>query len=337
MAGRFYGDEQNPLLRRWCEPSFMADPPTPWPLVLYGPSGVGKSALVETLALRLGGSCLQLTGSEFRRQFLDASQTRSFPRFRQRLLQSDILLVDDLNLPASELALTREFVQILEHYLEAQRPVLVTCLTAPWTNSRLSPELRSRLSAGLVIEVRRPGPDARRAIVADVLQRLEFAVNDDDLDWLVESLPQTAPLIRQRLSRLSLAAGQLPCEVTDRVALKQMLASTDNTTTDQDGREQLVRRTARYFRLPVSALTGKTRKQEVVRARSIGMFVAREHLRLPVREIGRLFGNRDPSTVRHACRQVNAKLAQDAEMAVAVSELVEQLNADKEARLCADG
>ena len=171
-----------------------------------------------------------------------------------------------------------------------------------------------------------------------MLRQLDFAVPDSEVDWLVESLPDTPPLIGQRLARLTMAASQQPGRAPHRVALKRWLAISDDGLRDSrqgtQNLNRLLRLTARQFGLPVASLTGKSRKQENVRARSIGMFVAREHLHVPVRDIGRLFGNRDPSTVRHACRQIKLRLLQEAELAVAVRELLEQFNADREARLC---
>ncbi len=337
---RYYADDDNPLLRRWCDPQFMMTSNAPWPLVLYGPSGVGKSALVETLAARLDVPCLRITGSDFRRQFLEAAKTRSVSQFRRRFTQAESLLVDGLTWPTDQVALNREFVQILDEHLQQGRPLLVTCLNAPWNAREFSPQLRSRLSSGLVIGVQRPGPAARNAMVAGILHQLELQIHERDRDWLVKALPRTAPLIRQRLSRLALAASSDDNpHIPDRAELRQQLFAQeeDQASAASQDLPQLIRRTARYFGQKTADLAGKTRRKEVVRARAVSMYLAHRQLGIPVRDIGKVFGNRDPSTVRYACQQIASRLEQDAELANAVTQLATRVESDREARLCCDG
>ena len=100
----------------------MSDDKSPWPLVLYGASGTGKSALAETLACRLDLSCSHLNSADFRRQFLSSIATRSTTAFRQRLQSTEMLILDDLSLPEDETALIREFVQIVDFYRETSGP-----------------------------------------------------------------------------------------------------------------------------------------------------------------------------------------------------------------------
>ncbi len=61
--------------------------------------------------------------------------------------------------------------------------------------------------------------------------------------------------------------------------------------------EDMVRRVAEYRGVTVAMLRGPWRHASVARARHEAMFVVRNATELSFSEIGRLFGNRDHSTV----------------------------------------
>lgn len=316
LLRRFHGDEQNRLVQRWCDETFMADRESPWPLVLYGPSGTGKSALAETLACRSKLNCKRLTADDFRRQFLTAIATKSVPTLRARLREPEMLLLDELVLSAEEPAVVRELVQLLDFYSLNQRPVIVTTIQMPELSGTLA-GLRSRLSAGLVIEVKRPGVAARREIASELLKRFDLKMLDEDLDWWARSLPETAPLIRSYISRIAL-------ESNDPLLSRAMIKSSSGDSTDCPDPQQvreLVKLVGRQFGIRVAEMTGRSRSKEVVRARSVAMYLTRELLNATYRQIGQFIGGRDPSTVRHACSQIKKQLVADPSMADSVLEV----------------
>ena len=58
-------------------------------------------------------------------------------------------------------------------------------------------------------------------------------------------------------------------------------------------------------------MLGNSRRKEVVRARSVAMYLTRELTDMTFRQIGESIGDRDPSTVRHAYAQIQKNLQTD--------------------------
>lgn len=319
---RFHGDQTNLMIRRWCDAEFMSQDQPPWPLVLYGPAATGKTALAETLACRLNLNCLQLNFDDFRRQFLSAIATRSTTAFRERLQNSQMLVLDDLTLPDDEPALIRELVQIVDFYRLNKRPLIVTTRLVPWMMASPYGQLRSRLCEGLAIEVKRPGIAAKREIAAEILKHFDLKIIDEDLDWLAGSLPDTAPLIKNYLAKVALASNDSLLTRSTIKAIKKTHTDASSGQVDPATVQQLIKLVARQLGQRVSEIKGKTRRKEVVRARSVAMFLARDLLELTYRQVGQYIGNRDPSTVRHACSQVRDGINSDPNL----SEVVKQVS-----------
>ena len=75
--------------------------------------------------------------------------------------------------------------------------------------------------------------------------------------------------------------------------------------------DQIQIKVSEYFNLPVDLLRAKTRRQEIVHARQIAMYLAKELTNSSLKTIGLHFGGRDHSTVIHACQAVEEYIKTD--------------------------
>lgn len=80
-----------------------------------------------------------------------------------------------------------------------------------------------------------------------------------------------------------------------------------------------------YFTIPVEHVKSKTRKREVVQARQISMYFAKDLTKASLKNIGSYFGNRDHSTVIHACQTVNDLMETDKRFRADVEELSKRI------------
>jgi len=60
-----------------------------------------------------------------------------------------------------------------------------------------------------------------------------------------------------------------------------------------------------YFDMSIDTLKSKTRKREVVQARQIAMYFAKQMTKSSLANIGAHCGGKDHATVLHACKTVN--------------------------------
>lgn len=82
---------------------------------------------------------------------------------------------------------------------------------------------------------------------------------------------------------------------------------------------------SRYFQLPLNEMLSERQSRHVVRPRHIAMYLARELTLHSYPSIGRHFGNRDHTTVMHACRKVEKLVEEDPATFDAVRALLRRL------------
>jgi chromosomal replication initiator protein len=301
------------------------------PLVLQGASGVGKTALAHALAVRrhqkLGlKSIIATTGADFARALASAIENDSVADLRTRHQRCDLLLIDDLDRLATKPAAQQFLLSILDPLIRRGSLMLVTMRSLPQALKGLLPGLASRLAGGLIVPLAAPGLSARRELLKHLAARHDLALSDELLAKLAgqdAAVPLTAPRLRHAILQLaaSQANGQaaVPGKIAELVAAELPDAKAVIKQTTAAVAEQL--------QLTAGQLKGKSRQQAIADARGLAMFIARRLTRASYAEIGRHFGNRDHSTVLHACQKFERRIAHDNETRRLVAELTAQVAA----------
>lgn len=303
------------------------------PLVLCGPSGVGKSALAHALAAKRASHLqakvvIATTGSDFARSLANAIESDSVADLRKRHQRCDVLLIDELHRLAPKHAAQQFLLSILDLLLQRGSLVIATLRRPPQASEGLLPNLASRLAGGLVVPLAPPGLLARREFVRQTAAQHDLGLSDELLaklagDESATSIPFTAPRLRHAV--LQLAAANLPDRPIRATQVAQVLAADSPDT--KAIIKQVTAIVAKEAQLTQGELKGKSRQQAIADARGLAMFLIRRLTQASYAEIGRHFGDRDHSTVLHACQKFEKKEKTDDQTRRLVAELTARVAA----------
>ncbi len=286
------------------------------PLVLVGPSGSGKSHLAQGLvrvwSQRFGASeVAYFTAADFGRERQAAEAEERLEAWRQQTRAARLLVVEDVDRLRPRATIQQELRASIDAIVAAGGAVVITAMREPIAISHLEPGLRDRLTAGLTVRLNRPEPTTRRAILATAAAARGLALDAPQLDHLAH---KDCATVASLLSRLS---GPLPREGRAREGGE----AATSTSSTQPTIKQILAVTARYFSLTQAALTGHSRRTNLVQARNVVVHLARQLTDLSYAEIGRALGGRDHTTIMHADRRLADRLATDPATQQAVDEL----------------
>ena len=296
------------------------------PLVIYGASGVGKTTLAHLLAdqwqqAHAGATALRTTAADLSRVLAHAAETNSVAELRTRHQRCDLLLIDDVHDLAERTAAQQFLTTTIDALIRRGVLIIATLRQLPAESDPLMPLLASRLSGGLIVPLLPPATLARQEIVRQLARQLELRLSDETTARLAgsdrrRSAAATVPQLRHTLMQLVSAAmhGRTIGEAIE-----------DHEPAAKAVFRQATAAVARHFQLTATELKGPSRRQHVVEARSSAMYLCRTLTDASLAEIGRHFGNRDHSTVLHACQKIQQLTRRDHSFARTLDELTAQI------------
>ncbi|HND53754.1 MAG TPA: helix-turn-helix domain-containing protein, partial [Pirellulaceae bacterium] len=279
-----------------------------------------------------------ITGGEFTRALAHAIDTDSLAELHRRFRDTDCFILDGLDQVVNRAAAQQELLAMVDHLVKRDAQIVITGRSAPFEMVDLSAALASRLSAGLVVPLRPPGPAARHALVMELARRQRSSLARDRAQSLADRLVRestdqpTVPELVELVAKFSAALDESGEEAGPTVAAVATVANqlvAERETQRSVPLREISAAVAQYFGLKPSDLKSPSRRQLIVRARGVAIYLGRQLTDASLDRLGEHFGGRDHTTALHACRKTEELLAEDPALQQAVDQLTRQLRSDR--------
>jgi chromosomal replication initiator protein len=279
------------------------------PLMFYGPTGVGKTHLLEgvwTAARKSSGrvTTIYLSAEQFTSQFLEALRGSGLPSFRRKYRGVGVLVLDDLQFFVGKRATQVELLHTIDTFLQEGRQLVFAADRSPAELPELGPELITRLTSGLVCRIEPPDYVTRLGILGQMAKRMELHVPADVQQFVASRLTSHARQLSGALCRLSATSQSLGSPISlgmAEQALTDLIAHSDRAVRLPD----IEKAVCEVFGLEPASLQSDVKGKRVSHPRMLAMWLARKHTRAALSEIGHFFGRRSHSTVVSAQKRVD--------------------------------
>jgi len=278
------------------------------PLFMYGGVGLGKTHLLHAiyhLAQSKNIKALYVSAEQFTNEFITALMEKNTDEFRSKFRSVDMLLIDDIQFISGKEQTEESFFHTFNELHNANRQIVITSDRPPKSLPLLGERLCSRLEWGLIADIQPPDFDTRLAILQAKAEQQEVKVALDVLEFIAHRIQQNIRELEGSLNRALAYAKLFGAILTPELAARAVQDIAGKNAKAASITPNLVAKmVAEHFQLTPPDLRSRKRDRVTTLARQVAMYLIKQTTNCSLAQIGLEFGNRDHSTVIHACQKI---------------------------------
>ena len=306
------------------------------PLFIYGDSGLGKTHLIYAIANVIkrndrAAKIAYVKGDDLTNELVAAIQAgpNKTAEMREKYRQADLLLVDDVQFIAGKKQTQEEFFHTFNNLYESGKQIVLTSDRPPYEMTMLEDRLRTRFEWGLLVDVAPPDLETRMAIIKNKAALLGLDLPEKAIVYVAENVTANVRQLEGTINKIMAfkdLLGNDADEDTVTRAIQDMLRRSNEYIPTP---EAILEYISKFYNLDESVIRGQQRVRDAVAARQIAMYLIRSMTSLSLDDIGKVFDNRDHSTVLYSIKQVEKQMKKEASFAETVKEIKTNINSKR--------
>ena len=241
------------------------------------------------------------------------------------------MLFDDIQFLEDKVKTEEMFFTVYQYMINSGKRVIITSDRQPIELKGLEDRLVTRFKQGLTVNIGEPNLETCAEIFISKMK--ERGISEEQIDPTVINF--FASKFNKDVRELEGAANSLVFyslslgdgeRITMDMAIKAVGSiKGGNEVATQLSEQKIINTVASYYRLEPSQLTSKVRTGQIALARHIAMYLIRNHLDVPLKKIGDMFGGKDHTTVMSGISKVDKELKTDTQLKKAIEELEKKI------------
>ena len=303
------------------------------PLFIYGGPGLGKTHLLNAIGNQImenypNARVKYIPAESFINEFLERLRLNDMDTFKKTYRNLDLLLIDDIqSLGGKKVTTQEEFFNTFNALYGDNKQIVLTSDRSPDHLDSLEERLVTRFKWGLTQNITPPDFETRIAILRNKIEDLDFTFPDDTLEYLAGQFDSNVRDLEGALNDISLVARVKKIkDITIDVAAEAIRARKNEALQiTVIPIEKIQTEVGKFYNVSVNEIKGSRRVQNIVLARQVAMYLAREMTDNSLPRIGREFGGKDHTTVMHAYEKIKGMIEIDDNLRLEIQTIKKKL------------
>lgn len=299
------------------------------PLIVYGGVGLGKTHLIQAIGNEIlekhhQKNVLYISSDNFTNQVVQAIRNNSINDLVNFYQLIDVLIVDDIQFLASKTKTQEIFFHIFNELHQSKKQIILSSDRPPKDMKDIDDRLISRFKWGLVADLQVPDIETRMAILCEKMKNYPIQIEHELLEYISYHIKDNIRELEGVLSAVQ-ANATFTRKKIDQQLIREVIERYVSEMSHGVSIEGIKSMVANEFGIDIEKLNGKTRKREVVIARQLSMYLAKNFTGKSLKSIGEHFGGKDHSTVIYSCKAIQDLIETDIRFADKVEQIENNL------------
>lgn len=279
------------------------------PLFIYGPTGVGKTHLMQAIANEVFRNdpllkVVYLSSEEFTNEVVEAIRTNQTQAMKKRFRSCSLLLIDDVQFIAGKDKVQEELFHTFNILIDNSAQIVLSSDRPPHEIKKLEKRLSSRFAGGLTVDVEPPDFELKTAILLIKAKKFGVELPMEAAKTIAETIEDVRSLEGALLRLITESASRnipISKELADRILGTHHSKDKQPLHLHPD---DIINHVCTYYNIKSTQIKGPRRDASLVKARQIAMYLLKNELGLTFSEIGNVLGGRDHTTIIHGVEKV---------------------------------
>ena len=293
------------------------------PLFIYGPTGLGKTHLLQSVGnfcLNGGKMVICVTSEQFITDFTYNLNNHSMERFREKYRNCDVLLIDDVQFLGKTDKIQEEFFHTFNEIHAKNGQIVMTSDRQPKLLKGFEDRLRTRFEWGIIADITPPELDTKIAIIKKKCEFDKIYLGTDVINYIATNMGDNIREIESAIINLNAYARLMRQEITLEFA-KNILRDQIKEKRENINLENIVEIVSKELNVKPSEMKSKSRSKNIVEARRIVIYLAKNLTPNSMPQIAQFFNMKDHSAVSHSIKKINELIETNEYFKVRVEEL----------------
>ena len=278
------------------------------PFYIYGPTGVGKTHLLQAIGNKVKKINPSLTvyyinSEAFMENYISAIKKDRVKEFRNSYQNYRLFIIDDVHFLQKSESTLIEIFHVFNALINKNAQIVLSSDKPPSELEKMEDRIRTRLNSGVVIDIEQPLSEDMRIVCSEKSAKMGLNITDEAIEYIVEKVSKNIREVSGALKSIHLHSSETNNNIIDLALVKRYIRNHIRPKSTVSY-EQVIETVCNYYKIRQELLSTKLRKREIVYARQMIMYIFREQLGLSYSFIGQQFGNRDHTTVMYACEKI---------------------------------
>lgn len=284
------------------------------PLFIYGSTGHGKTHLIQAIGNHIktaspGKKVYYMTSEKFGQDCMNALQHQKMSVFKEKYRKYDVLIVDDIQFFSDKQKFQEELFHLFNTLYDNNKQIIFSSDQHPHFITGLEDRLKSRLAAGMTIDIPAPDKESRIAILTTKSAQQGLTLTPEVIDYLAHTINGNIRDLEGVLNTLAIHTQIKGKEINISDVRNYIRNNTKPKKTVAV--KDIVKIISDFYNIEEESIYEKTRRKEVIKPRQIIMYILREDFSISYPSIGQKLGGRDHTTVIHSCEKIKHDIKED--------------------------
>ena len=274
------------------------------PLYIFSELASGKTHLLHAIGNHMLKKnplmrAMYLSADRFSTDYSLAAKNRTLDQFRRNYRLLDCILLDDLDLLGARNKSQEELVSLFDSFYGSNKRIVIAGKAAPGQIKDLNPRFRSRLGWGLVSKIDLPDQQTKLKIIRAKAEEFNTTIRDDVVFFLANATNDLKTLIQY------LVALQTHQSLyRNKIDLSSIKSIIQNKQFSSISVREIQKVSSEYFNISLSDLLSNKKTRKFSYPRQVAIYLSRKLTDSSLKEIGRMFNNKDHSTIIYSVRRI---------------------------------